>query len=155
MKARLRDEAGFVGGFEAIPFGFLVFVAGTLLLVQAWAVVDANLAASAAAREAVRTFVEASGDRSPVVAAEPAGLDARAGHGKRVDRATLEWSGADLTRCQPVTVVVRYRVPTLTVPWLGTFGGGVIETSARHTEIVDPYRAGLGIDGFDPGTCSG
>ena len=33
---KVRDEAGFVGGFEALPFRFLVFVAGTLLLVNAW-----------------------------------------------------------------------------------------------------------------------
>lgn len=63
--SRWRDESGFVGGFEALPFGFLVFVAGTLLLVNAWAVFDSHLAASAAAREAVRSFVE-SDDARPV-----------------------------------------------------------------------------------------
>jgi hypothetical protein len=156
LARRLRAEAGFVGGFEALPFGFLVFVSGTLLLVQAWAVVDANLAASAAAREAVRAFVEASGDEGTALAsAEAAGLDALAGHGKRADRASFEWSRASLIRCQPVTAVVRYRVPTMTVPWLGSFGGGLIETSARHTEVVDPYRSGLAVDGFDPASCSG
>lgn len=153
---RWRDESGFVGGFEALPFGFLVFVAGTLLLVNAWAVFDSHLAASAAAREAVRTFVEA--DASPVdalAAAEAAARGTIEGHGKEWERTTLRWTGAELVRCQPVTATVRYSVPLVAVPWVKAFGGGLLETSARHTEVVDPYASGLSVDGFDPGACSG
>jgi hypothetical protein len=51
---RLRDEGGAVGGLEVLPFGLLIFVVGILLVVNAWAVVDAKLAAEAAAREAAR-----------------------------------------------------------------------------------------------------
>ena len=43
---------------EVLPFGFLMFVSVTLLLANAWAVIDAKLAVSAAAREAVRAYVE-------------------------------------------------------------------------------------------------
>jgi hypothetical protein len=143
-----------VGGFEALPFGFLVLVVGTLLVANAWAVVDAHLAASAAAREAVRTFVESSGDTSSARAAgDEAALAAIAGHGREPSRATVEWLGAELARCRPVTVVVSYRVPTLSLPWVGGFGGGVVETSARHTEVVDPWRSGLPVDDFEPGAC--
>ena len=80
-------------------------------------------------------------------------LQALAGHGREPSRATVAWLGAELVRCRPVTVVVTYRVPTLTLPWVGGFGGGVIETSARHTEVVDPWRSGLPVDDFDPGAC--
>jgi hypothetical protein len=45
-----RDETGAVGGIEVLPFALLVFVAGTLLLANAWAVVEGKVAASAAAR---------------------------------------------------------------------------------------------------------
>jgi hypothetical protein len=153
---RGRGEAGFVGGFEALPFGFLVFVAGTLLLANAWAVVDAHVAATAAATEAVRTFVEASGgDGAAADAGERAALDAIEGQGKSASRTTVTWEGAELVRCRSVTVTVTYRVPTIAVPWLGAFGQGVIETSAHHTEVVDPWRSGLEVDGFDPGACVG
>lgn len=153
---RWRDESGFVGGMEAMPFGFLVFVVGTLLLVNAWAVFDSHLAAGAASREAVRSFVEAEGSAADAqrIAGEAA-VEALEGHGKDRGRMTLTWDGATLQRCQPVTATVTYDVPLIAVPWVGAFGGGVLQTSARHTEIVDPYRGGLGADGFDPEACSG
>jgi hypothetical protein len=151
---RWRDEDGFVGGFEALPFGFLVFVAGTLLLVNAWAVFDCHLAASAAAREAVRAFVESdASDAAARAAGEQAAVEALAGHGKDAGRTSIVWTGARVARCQPVTATVTYRVPLVFVPWIGAFGGGVLSTSARHREIVDPFRRGLSTDGFDVGAC--
>lgn len=145
MIARLRDETGAVGGFEALPFGFLVFVAGSLLLVNAWAVVDGKLAASAAAREAARTFAESPGPAgAAVVEAERAAASAIEGHGRDPDRMEVDWAEpVRFTRCARATVTVTYRVPTLSVPWIGAFGDGVIETSARHSEVVDPYRTGV------------
>ena len=67
---------------------------------------------------------------------------------------TLVWDGAHLQRCQLVTVTVTYDVPTIAIPMIGAFGGGVIKTSASHREIDDPYRRGLDVSGFDPETCS-
>lgn len=155
MRARLRDEAGFVGGMEALPFGFLVFVAGTLLLVNAWGVLDAHLAAGAAAREAVRAFVEADDAGDALAAGEAAADEALEGHGKDLARAELRWTpGApELARCAEVTAEVAYRVPLLAVPWIGAFGGGFIKTTAHHTEVVDPWRSGLDTDGFVPEDC--
>jgi hypothetical protein len=151
---RWRDEKGFVGGLEALPFGFLVFVAGSLLLVNAWAVFDCHLAASAAAREAVRAFVESEGSEADARrAGEVAALEALDGHGKQADRVAIEWTGAQLVRCQPVTATVRYQVPLVVVPWIGAFGGGVLSTSARHREVVDPFRRGLSVEGVDLAGC--
>jgi hypothetical protein len=151
---RLRDESGFVGGFEALPFGFLVFVVGSLLLVNAWAVFDCHLAASAAAREAVRTYVE-SADVAAAAAGLGAATEAMEGQGKKdPHRWELSWSGdAALVRCRTVTATVTYRVPTIAVPWIGAFGRGFVTTAARHSEVVDPFRSGLGLDGFDPEAC--
>jgi hypothetical protein len=152
---RGRDESGFVGGLEALPFGFLVFVAGTLLLVNAWAVFDCHVAASAAAREAVRAFVESDGSRDEAVrSGEAAAAEALVGQGKQPGRSTMEWTGARLDRCQPVSVSVRYRVPLVVVPWIGSFGRGVLTTTARHQEIVDPLRRGLPTDGFEVEGCN-
>jgi hypothetical protein len=152
---RLKEEHGFVGGFEALPFGFLVFLAGTLLIVNAWAVFDCHLAVTAAAREGVRAFVESDGsDGAALEAARAAAEEALTGHGKDVSRMSVSWSGAHLERCQPVSVTITYDVPTIAIPILGAFGGGVIHTSSTHREIVDPYRRGLAVDGFDAETCS-
>ena len=134
-----------VGGFEALPFGFLVFVVGTLLLVNAWTVVDGKLAASAAAREAARAYAESAGPAGLALAeARQAAEDTLAGYGREPARMVLEWERPlRFERCAPATFVVRYRVPTISVPWVGAFGGGFIETSARHGELVDPYRSGV------------
>ena len=150
----IRDERGYVGGFEVLPFGFLVFIAGSLLLANAWAVVDGTLAASAAAREATRAFVEAPSADVAAVAAVDAALATVDGHGHDPARAEVGWpDGARWARCERTTIEVRYRVPTLTVPFIGSFGDGFIETSGSHTEVVDPYRSGLSLEGFDPVFC--
>lgn len=49
---------------------------------------------------------------------------------------------AAFARCETVTFQASYRIPAIRVPWLGGFGAGFTAT-ARHTEIVDPYRTGL------------
>ena len=143
---RWRDEAGFVGGFEALPFGFLVFVVGVALLVNAWGVIDAKLATSAAAREAARAFVEseAGGSEQAMAEARSAAAAAIEGHKADVGRWDLRSEGrADLRRCARVTLVVSYDVPTFRLPWIGGFGGSVITATGRHSEVVDPYRDGL------------
>lgn len=148
------NERGFVGGFEVLPFGLLVFIAGTLLLTNAWAVIDGKIAASAAAREATRAYVEAPDADSAQRLAVDAAMSTIAGHGRDPQRAEVTWSaGPDFHRCAMNTIVVTYRVPTVRVPFVGAFGSGVIVARASHTEIVDPYRSGLSLDGFDAETC--
>ena len=150
----IRGEEGFVGGFEVLPFGFLVFIAGSLLLTNAWAVIDGTIAASAAAREATRAYVEAPTADAASAAATGAALATVDGHGHDPARAEILWpDGMPWGRCERTTIEVRYRVPAITVPFIGSFGGGFIETSGSHTEVVDPYRSGLSLEGFDPVTC--
>src|SRR4029079_720569 len=55
---RRHTERGVVGGIEVLPFGFLIFVVGSLVIANAWAVIDARMAADAAARQAARAYVE-------------------------------------------------------------------------------------------------
>ncbi len=136
-----------MGGFEALPFGFLVFVIGLALLVNAWGVIDAKLVASAAAREAARAFVESSGPASADALAEAgrAARDAVEGHKAEPGHWDVRTEGpAELRRCARVTFVVTYDVPTFRLPWIGGFGGSVITATGRHSEVVDPYRQGLG-----------
>ena len=158
VPVRWRDEDGFVGGFEALPFGFLVFVVGVALLVNAWGVVDGTLAASAAAREAARAFVESDGPGTGAALAEArrAAADAIEGHKADPGRWDLHTEGgAELRRCARVTFVVTYDVPTFRLPWIGGFGGAVITATGRHSEVVDPYRQGLAVAPASAGACRG
>jgi hypothetical protein len=142
---RCCGEAGQVGGIEALPFGVLIFVLGSILIANAWAVVDAKFATDAAAREAARAFVEApAGSGDPVAAATAAGLDALAGHGRDPERARIEPIGpAVLARCERVAFEATYTVPALTLPLIGGYGNGPFSVRSAASEVVDPFRAGL------------
>lgn len=145
-----REEAGQVGGVEGIVFGVLIFVLGTLMMANAWGVIDAKLAASSAAREAARTYAESRTDDNGAAwaAAEQAAKDAIEGHGRDWARASMDPPAlTGIERCRRFTVAVHYNVPLVAVPLLGQHGRG-IEVTARHSEIIDPYRSGL------PGTAA-
>ena len=138
----MSDERGQIAGLEGLVFGMLLFVFGTLLVVNAWAVVDAKLASSAAAREATRAFVEGRVPADAAQAAEAAALAAFAGHGRSVDRAEVRRVEGELARCSRVVFEASYRLPALQIPVLGGLGEG-FRVSSRHAELVDPHRSGL------------
>ncbi|MGH9157519.1 MAG: hypothetical protein ACRD1K_17175 [Acidimicrobiales bacterium] len=139
------DERGQAGGLEAVIFGTLIFVFGTLLVANAWGVVDAKLAASSAARQAARGYVESPSAVSADQVAAAAARQAIEGYGRDWDRTTLKVTGAPFARCARVTARVTYRVPLVVVPLLGQHGHG-LTVSAEHSEVVDPYRSGLGAE---------
>jgi hypothetical protein len=144
MTGRCRGDRGQVGGIEALPFGLLIFVVGSLLIANAWAVVDAKFATDAAARQAVRTFVEADEDATAVSQAEAAGLAAIDSHGRDPERATVRPVGpAPLERCARVTFEAVYEVPALTLPFIGGYGQAPFRVRSAHSELVDPFRSGL------------
>lgn len=141
---RCTSDRGQVGGIEVLPFGLLIFVLGTLLLANAWAVVDAKFATDAAARQAARTFAESD---DPALAAEAAEAAARAaigGHGRDPDRADVRAIGAPvLARCERATFEVTYVVPALVIPLIGGYGRAPFRVRSTHSELVDPFRSGL------------
>lgn len=143
------DEAG-QGGLEGLAFGFAVFILGTLVVANGWAVIDAKTAAAGAAREATRAFVESSMEPStePMDRAQDAAGKAMAGMGRDPARVTVVPETVEARRCGRVTLRVEYPVPLLTVPVVGRFGRGFVAVG-RHTELVEPYRSGLP----DRGTC--
>jgi hypothetical protein len=150
LVAAHRGEEGFAAGAESLVFGVLIFVIGTLLVVNAWAVVDAKFATAAAAREAVRAAVETPPGDEPGPRAVAAAHEALAGHGIDPARTTVTAERVGLARCQPVVYRVSTRVPVLVLPGIERRRTG-FTVSARHTEVVDPYRSGLtlGGDGCD------
>ena len=141
MRRRLvRDERGQVG--IELPFGVLTFVVGALLVANAWAVIDAKMAVSAAAREATRAFVEAPVDDDPLALADAAARSAIEGAGRDPAQLVLTPLEATFARCETVRFEASYQIPAVRVPFLGGFGSGFTAT-ARHAEVVDPYRTGV------------
>jgi hypothetical protein len=135
-----RDEAG-QAGMEVIPFGILTFAVGALLVANAWAVVDAKMAVSAAAREATRAYVEAPDDAAAEAAALVAAREAIAGVGRDGHSVVVRRLEGDFVRCATVRYEASYHIPAVRLPWVGGFGDFTVVAS--HAEIVDPYRTGV------------
>ncbi len=138
---RLRGDRGFVGGGEAMIFGVLVFVLGSLLVVSLWATVAAKIAVSAAAHEAARAFVEAPDEASAQRAADRAAVDVLEAHHRQL-AGPIEISGS-FARCAQVTVTVHAELPAVSLGWLGGIGRRTV--TARASELVDPYRSAAGL----------
>ena len=136
-----RDEGGQVAGLEALPFGILLFVVGALLVAHAWAVIDAKMTVTSAAREAARSYVEAPSGEEARARAQASARDAVRAHGRNADRATID--GPDVadafSRCSRITFSVTYPVPAFTLPFIGGLGHA-FDVTATHSELVDPFR---------------
>ncbi len=141
---RCRGDRGQVGGIEVLTFGFLIFVAITLFLVNVWGVVDAKLAVTSASREAARAFVEAPTVGDGLAEAEFRAQEALAAYGRDGERATVESPQLPdgFVRCARVTVAVSYEVPALSIPFIGGLGG-ITTVRSTSTELIDPFRDGL------------
>lgn len=142
---RVTGDTGMVGGLEVLPFGVLTFVVGALLVSNAWAVVDTKYMVTSAAREAVRAYVEAPDETAARGRARDRADEVVRAHGRDPDTVTVDVAlerGRDWSRCARAAATVRSQVPALRLPWIGGYGHS-FEVSARHSEIVDPFRSGL------------
>ncbi len=136
------DERG-TGGSEVLALGFLVLFSGTLIVMSAWGVIDAKMAALAASREGARSAVESpqtSEGASPTKRARKAAEQSWIGQGRSIDNLTFSLSGS-LGRCEQITAITETEIKPIRMPWLGSWG--TLKVVARHSEIVDPYRSGL------------
>lgn len=129
-------------GSEVLPFAVLIFVFGTLLLVNAWGVIDAKFAVTSASREAARTYAESDGGATGERAAEIAAADAITAYGRDPDSMELSQPEGAFVRCGEVTYTASYPVPALKIPVIGGFGKAFDVTSS-HTTRIDRLRAGL------------
>jgi hypothetical protein len=95
----------------------------------------------------VRHLVESDGNAAAAQAIGDEAFTNQIGHLDRVDtEISVEGQGVSdstFVRCARVSVTYRYTTPAVTVPLIGGWGSGIVVTST-HSEIVDPYRAGLG-----------
>jgi hypothetical protein len=119
----------------------LLFVVGALLIANAWAVIDAKMTVTSAAREAARSYVEGTDADDARARADAAARDAVRAHGRNADRATIDGpdSADAFSRCNRITFAVTYPVPALTLPFIGGFGHA-FDVTATHSELVDPFR---------------
>jgi hypothetical protein len=141
----LRDEAGFVAGAEALILGVLVFVFGTLVILNGWAVLDAKFATNAAAREAVRAVTDAeAGVSADSLQARAAGAatEAVAAHGYSAEVVTIEHlSTLPPGRCEAVRVRANITVRSTILP--GIAGPATFAVGSEHEEVLDPFRSGF------------
>ena len=145
-----HDERGQMGGLEAVAFGVLVLVLGMLGAASAWAVVDTKVAAASAAREAARAYVESDGSAGAWDEAVGRGREAFAGHGRNPAVLSLPQPVEGFGRCGPVTVTASTPVELPRIPGIRAVAR-TVTVRASHTEVVDPYRSGLGRHG---GACA-
>ena len=139
-----HGDRGQIGGIEVLPFGFLVFVSITLLVVNAWGVIDAKLAVTSAAREAIRVYVETNGRIAAANAAKQRARETLNAYGRGGRRATVgdPVIEGSYRRCGRVTITVSYDLAAIAVPFIGGFGSSQ-SVSSTFTEVIDPFRSGL------------
>ena len=147
----LTSDAGQMGGVEVLPFGILILVTGSLMVVNLWSVINTKMAVNAAAREAAHAVAEAaptgngSGDLSADARreGERAAIAALTTH---FDRSPDQPVAVEIVfppggwrRCARIDVRVTYRAPVIALPFLGSMGPDR-DVVAEHHSIVDPYR---------------
>jgi hypothetical protein len=126
---------------EVLPFGVLIFVVGSLLVLNTWAVIDAKLAITAGAREGARAVAEAPMGAEATAVATAAAHAALTAQGRDVASSTISVAGA-VERCSEVEVTMTYRIPAIVLPWGAGFGDGFTVRSVA-SELVDPLRSGV------------
>ncbi|MTV24859.1 hypothetical protein FTX61_05430 [Nitriliruptoraceae bacterium ZYF776] len=139
---RWREQTGAVAGVEAIAFGVLIFVLGTLVVANVWAAIDGRGAADGAARAAVRDVVRAEPGADLQRIARQAATAGLVAHGVDPQRLRSVAVDGTLVRCGVVSVTVAHEVPLAIVPPLGA-NRPSITVRSTHAAVVDPYRSGL------------
>lgn len=146
---RCHGERGQAAGVETIPFAVLVFVAGMLLAVNAWAVVDTRAALDAAAREYLRAYTAAADAGEARTAGDHA---ARTSIGDRLaPRLRIIPPRGIFGACRPATVVLALDVEAVRLPFVD--GLGRTTASTTQTELVQPYARARSADAPDPSPC--
>ncbi len=134
-----RSERGFVAGSDGLIFGVLIFVLGTLVVVNLWALIEARNVANSVARDYLRAYTEAPDPATAVQRGDRAAIAAAgAAHG---DGWTWSIRGADPSSfgpCARASVTVEVKVAGIAVPVIRGLGERTVRVT--RTELVDPYR---------------
>jgi hypothetical protein len=144
-----RPERGVVAGLEGLVFGSLILLGGTLLVVNAWGVLDTRQALDGGAREYLRAYTEAGDAATAERAGNRALRSALEGRDRllrtvRVQRPDPGRFGA----CAEATVALSATVPTVRIPFVGGFG--TVEVRVVHHELVDAHGEVIPGAAYDP-----
>lgn len=134
MPAVTRNERGVVAGAEALAIGSLVMIAGIVLAVNAWAVIDTHIALDSAAREYLRTYTEAD---SRGVARMTGAAAASGVLGER--NAQVEDLTVSFGPCEPARVRISAQVPAIRFPFIDS-EWGVRSVEIDAVELIDAHR---------------
>jgi hypothetical protein len=147
----MTGDRGQAAGVEALPFGVLVFVTGTLIAVSAWGVVTARGLADSVAREYLRGYTRATSATQAGTEGRRLAAAVMAARSVEASRVTIT-EPTNFVACAPATVRVRIVVPLLRAPFVGDLTETAVEV--ERTDRVDPYRVGVP-RGDQPGTPCG
>lgn len=128
-------EAGQVAGIEALAFGILVFVTGTLLIAAVWGALSARILVDAAAAEYLRSYTQSKGPS----AGERSGHSVVADVVGGVPVEIVDPDPGGFAPCAPATVRITARVPAVRLPFVS--GLAEMKVTATATELIDPHRS--------------
>lgn len=144
-----HDERGVVGGADAVALGVLVLVVGSLIIVNAWAVIDTRSALDAAAREYLRAYTEADDAGTARLAGESAARSVLHQRGTPLTGLVVTPpDGAAFGPCASASVELAVTVPAVRLPFVGGMGSTV--AAVRHRELVDGHREVERGPAYDP-----
>ncbi|UDY35791.1 hypothetical protein [Dermatobacter hominis] len=136
---RDRGERGAVAGLEGVMLGVLVLVTGTLLVINAWSVLQARRTLDGAAREYLRAYTQADEPSGADAAGRRALLDVLGGERGTVDGVTVEAPDpSTFGPCATATVTLSIVVPAARLPFVGPVASTTV--AVTHTELVDAHR---------------
>lgn len=141
-RIRRRSERGVVGGAEGLLFGVLILVAGTLVVLSSWAVLDRRIALDSAAREYLRSYTEQQDQASAEAAGRAAAITVLAARGTDPASVTITALTTNgFGPCAAAAVQLTSSVRWLRAPFLdGDTGTGVTSVQVTHRELIDAHR---------------
>ena len=137
--SRRHDERGLVGGAEALAFGALVLLAGALVLVNVWSVVETRAAVDAAAREYLRTYTHAPDREEALAAADRAARATLAARGTPLRGLRIVAPpAAGFGPCGRAEVTLVATVPAARLPFVGAVAAS--EARVTHAELIGAHE---------------
>lgn len=144
-----RSERGAVGGAEGLLFGMLILVAGSIVVVNLWAIVDTRAALDAGAREYLRTFTERADRATAATQAQIALDDVLVARGTDPANVLVHvdtpngFGPCALARLELTASVRGVRAPFLDAA-MST------EVRVEHHELIDAHREVTADASYDP-----
>jgi hypothetical protein len=146
-----RGERGVVAGLEGLVFASLILLGGTILAIDAWAVVDTRSALDGAAREYLRAYSESSDPTTATRNGEAALQQVLADRPQLRRRLRVTPPApARFGPCSEAEVILATTVPSVRIPYVGDFGTTTVQV--RHRELVDAHREVTPGAAYDPTT---